>query len=168
MKRAIAFLLGFGLALLAGPVLAGDVTLSWTNPDRTFTMTDAGPYENPAGTKIYLEVADTSDPSAESIVLPAMKPGTYNFVAVSYDDQGVASPVSNPATKEVTEFVTTDTTVYYPIPQPNGVLMLEIGSVPLGTPCNPDLPVQQYYAVDRALVTWVGTAEPFLVVAQCG
>ena len=158
------------LAALMLPALvsAGDVTLSWDTADRKSTLTDAGPYSDHAGTKIYMLVAEVDNPNVESVVIPDQKPDTYTYVAVSYDDDGVHSPVTVETVKEVTEFVTTSATVFYPVAQPNGVLMLGIGTVPLGTPCNPNVEVNGNYAVDRALVDWAGTAEPLLVVAQCG
>ena len=165
MKRAILFLL---LLPLSG--WAGDVTLTWTNPTGTEECIPGGAYTNPGGTKLYHLIADIPDPtqSVTSHTLTGLKPGTYEYVSTAYDDAGVMSRVSSSATKDVTEFVTTATLVYYPVAQPNSVLMLGIGSVPLGTPCNPDIEVNGHYVIDRALVTWAGTAEPLLVVAQCG
>jgi hypothetical protein len=172
-KTKALVLFGIGLlicvlVLVSTCVRAEDTTLSWTNPTDTFEMTSAGPYTNPAGTKIYQLVAVVNDPTAESVVLPALPPGEYTYVAVSYDADGVSSPVSGEATKTVTSFVAVAGTVYYPIPQPNDVLMLPIGTVPVGTPCNPDLQVKGLFAVDTAAVIWAGTARPLMVVAECG
>lgn len=170
MKTIIALCL-----LIASPAFAGEVTLTWTNPDRTFTMTDAGPYTNPAGTKIYLEVADTADPNVETVVLPGMKPGTYKFVAVSYNDAGVASPVSGAAEKTITAFVTTDIVVKILAKIPGDFLLLGVGTIPLGTPCNTGVSVKDHYAVPFDNIVWSdparnnGTAElPLIVVARCG
>lgn len=163
------------LFLLAHPAYAGDVTLSWTNPIETFTLTPAGPYDNPAGTKIYLEVGNVADPTADSFVLPDMKPGTYKFVAVAYDDQGVSSPVSSEAEKVVTEFTTTNVMVKIVSKIPGGFLLLGVGTTPLGTPCDVTQVVNEHYAVPFDAILWsdparnAGTAPlPLLVVAQCG
>jgi hypothetical protein len=150
---------------------AEDVTLSWTNPDRTFTMNDAGPYTNPAGTKIYLMVESTSDPAATTLTLPDMKPGTYEFVAVSVDDQGVSSPVSSPATKTVTSFkAPAGSTVYQVVTISNGLWALPIGTLSADTECIVEQTVNGKYAVPQDNVTWSpgATARPPLVVADCG
>lgn len=188
MNRATTnwkFWLGLLIAMLGiGWVFdskADDITFTWTNPTETFTMTTAGPYTNPDGTKLYMEVADITDPNAESFVLPNMKPGTYRFVAVSYDDQGVSSPVSSATEKVVTEFVTTNIVVKIVtktqlVPgQPGTFLLLGVGTIPLGTPCILGTEVNDHYAVPFDDIVWSdpnrnnGTAElPLLVVAECG
>lgn len=172
MKKFIAALL---VALFVSPALAEDVTLTWTNPTDTFTMTAAGPYTNAAGSKIYMEVADTADPNSETAVLPNMKPGTYNFVAVSYDDQGVASPVSGESTKVVTEWVVANIVVKIVSKTPSGFLLLGVGTIPLGTACDLTQEVNGHYVVPQDTVIWsdparnAGTAPlPLVVVAQCG
>lgn len=163
------------LAFGTPPVHAGDVTLSWTNPDRTFTLVDAGAYTNPAGTKVYLEVADTDDPIATGITISDLEPGTYNFVVVAYSDTGIPSPVSGAATKEVTDFVVTGIVVKILVKIPGDFLLLGVGTVPLGTPCNTGIDVKGHYAVPFDDIVWsdparnAGTAElPLVVVAKCG
>ncbi len=155
------------LLMPVATAVADDIMLTWTNPDRTFTMTDAGAYTNPGGTKIYMEVADTADADIQSFVIPNMKPGTYKFVSVSYDDQGVASPVSNEAEKTVTSFVTIDPAVYIVAKIPGNFLLLVVGTVPLGTPCNPSVEVNGHYSVPSDQVTWTG-AHDVIAVAKCG
>ena len=152
------------------PVQAEEITLSWTNPTETFNMTPAGAYTNPGGTKIYLEVADLTDATATTITLPPYKPGTYRFVAVSYDDQGVASPVSSPAEKVVTSFrALAGSTVHQVVTINNGLWLIPIGTVAADTECIPDQQVNGMYAVPVASVTWNSgtTARPPLVVAAC-
>jgi hypothetical protein len=158
-------------ALLAILIFAEAVTLTWTNPDRTFTLADAGPYTNPAGTKIYLKVAETTDPNVTSIEVPNMKPGTYEFVAVSVDDQGVSSPTSNFATKEVTSFkALAGSTVYQIVTIKDGLWALPIGTLSVDTECIADQSVNGKYAVPQTNVQWAAgsTARPPLVVADCG
>lgn len=156
-------------------VLAEGVTISWSNPDRTFNMVDAGPYTNPAGTKIYLEVANIIDSAAETVVLPDMKPGMYRFVAVSYDDKGESSPVSSAAEKVVTEWAVTNIVVKIVSKVPGGFLLLGVGTVPLGTPCDVTEELKGHYAIPQDAVVWsdparnAGTSPlPLVVVAKCG
>ena len=165
MKRAIAFILGFGLALLVVPALAEDVTLTWSNPTEQESCVDAGP-TTIDGVNIWQLIA-TVDYPVEDFVIEDQLPGTYTYTATAFNASG-ESRNSGHTTKTVSEFVTIATTVYYPVPQPNSILPVDVGSVPLGTPCNPDLKVGDYYAVDRAAVSWVGNVQPLLVVAECG
>lgn len=156
------------LALLLLPlsVGAGDVALDWTNPTEQESCTNAGA-TTIDGVNIWRLVA-TLDYPANTWTDLNLKPGTYTYAATAFNADG-ESRNSGHTTKTVTSFVTVDSTeVFYPIPQNNGLLMLHIGDVPLGTPCNPDLEVNGHHAVDRALVTWTGTAQPLLVVAKCG
>ena len=173
--KTVVGLLLVGVFLAPQQAQAEDVTLSWVNPTNTFTLSLAGPYTNPAGTKVYMEVGDTLDPDATSLVLPELKPGTYKFVAVSYDDRGVASPISTEAEKVVTEFTVTDIVVKIVTTTPNGFLLLGVGTIPLGTPCDADQEVNDHYAVPQDEIVWsdparnAGTAPiPVLVVAKCG
>lgn len=155
---------------IAIPADAEDITLSWVNPTETFTMTTAGAYTNAAGTKIYMEVASLEDPEATGYVLPGMKPGTYNFVAVSYDTEGVASPVSNEAEKVVTSFkATAGTQVHQVVTIKDGFWLLPIGTVEADTECIVDQEINGMHAVPVEAVTWSpgSTARPPMVVAVC-
>jgi len=174
MKKFIAALFVAGFVLLAAPVNAGEVTLTWSNPTSEITLTEAGPYTNPGGTRVYQLVADIADP-AETVTLPDMLPGTYTYVAVAYSDTGEASPVSNEAVKIVADFVTTNIVVKIVSKMPSGFLLLGVGTIPLGTPCNVAEEIKGHYVVSQDTIIWSdparndGTAPlPLLVVAQCG
>lgn len=163
---------GIILLVLLFPLqsVAGDVTLTWTNPTGTEQCVAGPAYTNPGGTKLYQLVADIPDPtqSVTSYTLTGLKPGTYEYVSTSYDDTGVMSRVSGSATKDVTEFVTIAPNVYYIIAQPNFYAAVVVGTVPLGTVCNLEQTVNGKYAVDIDLVSWTGTSRPLAVVAECG
>lgn len=169
MRYNITYLLA-AILLLPTSVLGEDINLSWTNPTGTFTLADAGPYTNPAGTKIYMEVAEVADPNATSYVLADMKPGTYRFVAVSYDTEGVASPVSNEAEKVVTSFkAPAGATVHQIVTINNAIWLLPIGTVTADTECITEQSVNGMYAVPVDAITWSpgSTARPPIVVANC-
>lgn len=165
IPKTIAFLLGFWLVLLCAPVLAEDITLDWTNPTEQESCAPSGP-TTIDGVNIWLLVATTDFP-LETYTFDDIPPGEYTYTATAFNASG-ESRNSGHKTKTVTEFVTVEVDVYYPIAQPNSVLMLPIGTVPLGTACNPDININGRFPVDRALVDWAGTAEPLLVVAECG
>lgn len=158
------------LLLLPLVVVAGETTLTWTNPTDTESCSPAGAYTNPGGTKIFMEVADIPDPDQliSSHTLPGLLPGTYRYMAVSYTTDGVLSRTSGEAEKVITDFVTTGTTVFYVVQQPGTFVLLSVGSIPTGVPCDVTQEVNGKYAVPTDQVTWTGTVRPLVVVAECG
>jgi len=170
----------FWLMLVIVPVVAKaeTVTLSWTNPTETESCSNAGPLTNLAGTRIYQLVADIPDPALESYTIPGLLPDTYEYVATSYDEEGVNSRLSGTASKTVETFVVgTDTRVYSTIRSGGKFLLVAMGTVPAGTECDPtysvagDLPNQEglatAYVVPADNVTWSGTSQTQTPVAKC-
>jgi hypothetical protein len=157
-------------ALLGLLIFAETITLSWTNPTETITYTPAGPYTNPAGTRIWMLVADVNDPDATSFTLSSQPPGEYIFVATSYDDEGHESQVSGKATKTVSSFkALANSTVYQVVTIKNGFWTLPIGTLSADTECIVDHMVNGKYAVPQDNVVWAegSSARPPLVVADC-
>ncbi len=171
MKRAIGILVVLWAVLMAAPAWAGDTLLSWTNPTGT-EITSAGPaYTNPGGTKVYQLVVDIPDTtqSISSYLVEDQKPGTYEYVAVSYDDVGVASRVSGSATKVVTAFVSKGGPVYYVIqPVVGTFILLPVGTVLAGVACDVTQSVNGNYSVPLDQVTYTGSVRPLIVIAACG
>jgi hypothetical protein len=151
------------------PAKADDITLSWTNPTDTVVESPGPAYTNPGGTRIWQLVAEIPDPeqAITSYVIPGMKPGTYQYVATTYDDQGVESRVSGKAEKVVTDFGVVDERVYIVAKITGNFLLLVVGTAPLGTPCNPDIEVNGMNAIPIDEVTFTG-ARDVIVVAKCG
>lgn len=151
------------------PSKADNVSLSWTNPDMTEQCSPGTTYTNPGGTRIWQLVADIPDPeqAITSYVIPGMKPGTYQYVATTYDDQGVESRVSGKAEKVVTDFGVVDQRVYIVAKIPGNFLLLVVGTAPLGTPCNPNIEVNGMNAIPIDEVIFTG-ARDVIVVAKCG
>ena len=145
---------------------SGSTLLSWTNPvqneDGT-TLTDL------AGIKIWQLVGQTDNPDISSYVISGKKPGDYTYMATAYTtaDPPVESKISNQVTKTATGFSVTDTRAYIVAKTNNAFLLLVVGTVPLGTPCDPDTEVNGKNAVPVDQVTFTGV-EDILVVAQCG
>ena len=163
MRRIVLLLI-----LLASPVYAGDVSLSWTPPVRQQSCVDAGELTNLAGFRLYVMVADIADPVTDTITFPDLKAGEYRYVATAYTDAGVESNISNSTLETVDTFVVKEETAYYVIQQPGRFIMLPIGTVPLGTSCDQDQEINKHFAVPRDSVTYTGTARPYVVVAKCG
>lgn len=162
------YVIAIGLLLFCNQLHAENATLTWTPPVKQETCTDAGDLLDLAGFRIYKLIADIPDPNIVNLVVPNLKPGTHIFVATAYTDQDIESQTSGSTTKVTTLFVTLSTQVYYVIQQPDKFILLPIGTVPVGTDCDPVQSVNGFYGVPRDQVTWGGTAQPFSVVAECG
>lgn len=171
------------IGLLFPVAEAEDVTLSWTNPTGT-EITSPGPaYTNPGGTRIWQLIAEIPDPtqSIDTYTIPALKPGSYDFAATSYDDTGVESRITGKATKVVTDWTVIDTRARIVAKTTNSVILSVVGTVPLGTACDVNIEIRgpvfgddgitienrTFYAIDPTSVTYTGV-EDVLVVAECG
>nr|AFI78773.1 secreted protein [uncultured bacterium ws198A12] len=93
------------LTIDSGPV-AGSVTLSWAAPTRNedgTTLTDLAGYKLYWGTTSgsYPNSVTINDKDATTFVVDNLSPGTYEFVATSFNTSGVESRYSAPATKVV-------------------------------------------------------------------
>lgn len=169
-KNLMVLVLAFWLVLMLVPVVAkaGEVTLSWTNPTQQESCTNAGPLPDLAGTRIWMRVAEIDDPTAESVTLPALLPGTYQYVATSYDADGHESRVTQKAEKVIDTFkVGVDNTVYTTVKAEGKFLLIATGTVPEGTDCSTTQSVNGHYVVDPDLVAWSGTVSTFTPVAKC-
>jgi len=155
--------------MLFGAASADDITLNWTNPDQNEQCVDGGVYDNPGGTSIWQLIVDIPDPdqSITSYVIPDMKPGVYTYIATAYNDQQNRSRVSGSATKTVDIFSVIDERAYIVAKINGGFLLLVVGTVPLGTACNPTTEVNGMNAVPASQVTFTG-AQDVVVVAKCG
>lgn len=79
------------------------VTLSWTPPDQN---DDGSPLDDLAGFRLYwgttpggyTDSVSIDNPGITTYVIDNLPAGTYEFVATAYNDAGVESVVSDPAT----------------------------------------------------------------------
>jgi len=102
--QASASLAAFAITVEA--MSTGSVTLSWTPPTEN---TDGTALTDLAGYRIYWGSTSGSYPNSVTIdnpgvttyVVENLSPGTYEFVATSYNTSGVESDYSAPATKTV-------------------------------------------------------------------
>jgi hypothetical protein len=147
---------------------AGDISIDWTNPTNVESCTPAGLYDNPGGTRLWMLVADITDPAVATHMLTGWKPGDYVFTATSYDDTGTGSRISGVTTRTVTEFVTTGTVAYTILKLQDEFALQPVGTITLGVACDVNQSVNGKYGVSRDAVSWYGTVEPSVVVADCG
>lgn len=157
------------LAFCVKTVMAADVVLSWTNPTDTEQCTAGGPYDNPAGTRIWRLIADIPDPTADAFTLVGYKPGNYTFVATSYSTDGTGSRISGEADKTVTTFTAVaGAIVYQPVSITNGFWLLPVGTISADVECIVNQNVNGKHAVPTTSVSWSqGVVPKPLVVADC-
>ena len=162
------------LALLAS------ATLLWTAPT---TNEDGSPLTDLAGYRVYQgtgcdatypQVYDINDPTAVSYVVNNLADGTYCFVATAYDTAGNESVESNVASKTVvtapappTALTVANLTAFTVVKQEDRMVLVAVGTVPPDTACDSTQSVNGRFVVPRAAVTWGGSIEPLVVVADC-
>jgi len=103
-------------------------------------------------------------------------PVIYCFQANAVSPTHGASAWTNPVSKQMpppappsapSGLSVTAVTAYTFEKQPDRLAFLAVGTVTPGTQCDASQPVGPYFVVPRAAVTWYGTVQPPLVVAQC-
>jgi len=180
MKRFIPLiLLVFSMACWAG-----EAELTWTAPTQN---TDGTPLTDLAGFKIYLGTTqggpypvsvDIPDPLATTFTVPNLTEGTtYYFVSTAYNSAATVqeSDFSNEATKLIpfavpnppSMLTVVEMVAFYVVAQEDKYVLVAVGEVPNGTPCNPDETVNGHYVVPRDTVAWYGNVQPEAVVAKC-
>jgi len=130
-------------------------------------------------TRMYTQIVEfpETEPGAQrcQTVVPA-EPGSYFVAATALDAQGNESAYSNEVIKaEVrTEplppvIFLTSQVAYTVVKQPDRFVLVPIGTVPAGTPCDPNQSVNGYGVVPNSAVVWTSStgARPIVVVAQC-
>lgn len=171
------------LVFMAEWAHAGEAELTWTAPTQN---TDGSALTDLAGFKLYMGTTlggpypvsiDIADPAATTFTVPNLSEGTYYFVSTAYNS---ANPVqesdfSNEATKTILPLVpmppsmltVVNELVWDIVKQDNKYVFLGVGTVPMGTQCDPTQTVNGRYAVPNDAVIWFGNVRPPVVVADC-
>jgi hypothetical protein len=174
-----------GLLLASQTLWAGSATLSWTPPTEN---TDGSPLTDLAGYRVYWECGtltntwpsqlDIPDALVTSEVMSLPDATTCWFSVTAYNEPGLESDYSNVASKVMAASppnpptgLTTDaagpSAAFTFLVTQDFVALIEVGSVPAGTPCNGAIDVNGHYLVPRAAVTWLGSVRPEAVFALC-
>jgi hypothetical protein len=105
-------------------------------------------------------------------------PGDYFIAMTAIDDDGNESAYSNEVLKNEPVpdpgplppvILAQEETVYTVVKQPDRFVLIPIGTVPAGTPCDPNQSVNGLGVVPNVAVVWApgSTVRPIVVVAQC-
>jgi hypothetical protein len=171
------------LVFMAEWAHAGEAELTWTAPTQN---TDGSPLTDLAGFKLYMGTTlggpypvsiDIADPAATTFTVPNLSEGTYYFVSTAYNSAvpSQESDFSNEATKTILPLVpmppgmltVVNELVWDIVKQNNKYVFLGVGTVPMGTQCDPTQTVNGRYAVPNDAVIWFGNVRPPVVVADC-
>lgn len=171
------------LAVLPLPVLAADVTVSWTNPTTRVDGSPIGAGELATTTLYYGLCGDT--PAALDVPQPAtsvditgLAYGEYCFTATVTDVYGLESQLSAQVTKTLNPtnppnpptLLTVEQVAYEIKVKGNGDIMLgrAIGTVPLGTECSDAFQLGDYYQIPLDAVSVdKPKLQSNLIVARC-
>lgn len=163
-----ALLLFSLLAMFATRAYAGELPVTWVAPTKNC---DGTPLTNLAGYKLrWGQTIETiADPAATSRTITALAPGNWWVSIAAYNAAGEESQFVS-ASKVVTaaEFRTISADVFTIVKRTDRLVLLKVGTAPIGTQCIADQTVNGHYAVPRSAVTWSGLVRPDIVVAQCG
>lgn len=186
----------FGATLVLLLVLAYAAYSQTTTPDSSLTVAWLPPttYVDgtviPSGTAITYNLYGALKGAPKTAVLTgfvglssiqAVTPGNWCYAITSV----VASVESSPTTEicsimtapsppapsapgqPTVNSVTIATTVYMEVQVANGFSFLPIGTVPLGTPCDPSQRVNDFSVVPASAVTWTGKIQRQAALAAC-
>lgn len=172
------------LLLISSAASAGSALLTCTAPTENedgSTLTDLAGFKFYYGVApgTYTDVFSVDSPDVCGATIESLTEGlTYYFVATAFNEGGVESVYSNEAIKTIGYIAPSPPTmlvaeleVFSSIKRLNRYVLLKIGTVPVGTSCDPTQSVNGHNVVDLALVDWdddsPGAIRPVVVVAKC-
>lgn len=147
---------------------AAETRLTWEPPT---TYCDGTPLDGIASYRIlwgpHNEVVP--DGTVKEYRVFGLTPGNWWFSVAAVDTHGTEGIFAT-AYRAVKpeEFVAAATTAYTLVKKRDGLIMLPVGTVPLGTVCLAAHNANGYYVVPRASVTFTGNVKPEVVFATCG
>lgn len=163
---AIAAMIALGKSPI-GVAFGGEAELTWTAPTQ---RCDGSALTNLAGYSLtYGQARSELALTPLSVTVRGLAPGKWWFSLAAVDADGKRSEfVTVEKTITPEQFVTTGTDVYTFVKATDRVLLLKVGTVPLGVQCDATTSVNGKYAVPVARVTWSGSTRPVVVVGDCG
>lgn len=177
------------------PAVPGRAVLSWTRPTQN---TDDSPLADLAGYRIvygrtvgvWHETVDVPKPAVTTYTLDGLASGTWYFAIRAFTSSGTESALSNVVSKLVSSEASrtvsaTRSVVIDKQPQPpvlsvadptafrlslhnDGMALVRVGTVPLGTPCDPNQHALDVHLVERSAVQLSsGVPRPNVALARC-
>lgn len=183
-RNGIFFSIFCALILATSSAAAQTCTalLNWTPPTEN---TDGTPLTDLAGFRIYYgdspddlmqNMTAIDNPAIVEHLVEQLTDGqTWYFTVTAFNAGGLESDYSNIASKDCiaspsppTDLVAdTDARAYTLLQSTNRLALVEVGSVPAGTPCDGAQSINGRYLVPRDTVQWLGSVQPVVVVADC-
>jgi len=190
MKHLLCLLL-----LLPQLALATVVTVNWT-PALKFTDGTTESASDIGSSTVQYGTCSTTTPLSVATIAgtfmaqgglnhaqsPDLPPGTYCFQVITNSlTQGSSDPsnavkdviAANPGAPALTstgnQLVTTGTAVYLATQVPDGWAFTQVGTVPVGTPCDPTQGVNTMNVVPQKNITvaWQTAVQPLSILALC-
>lgn len=159
---------------------AGSATLTWTAPtenENGSTLTDLAGFRVLYGQSpsALTQSAQLTNPGLRSYVIEGLPAGKWYFAMTALAGSGPTareSQQTNVVSKDVVDDppsgpVVTDPLVYQVSGVTDHFQLAPVGTIPLGTACDPTQTVNGRMAVPRADVAWYGNVRPRVVVAVC-
>lgn len=187
--KPLRLTLAVAALIFVAPAYAGEARLDWQNPTQNVDSTFIPPTGEGrlVGNRVQWSICTTNGNfgtlvgehvSTEPIqwyTVQNLNVGTWCFRVSASTTYG-ESAWSNVASKVIapvlpappTGLTVAATTVYTVVKREDRFVMLPVGTVPADTQCDTTQSVNGHYVVPRAAVTWSGSVQPDVVVAQCG
>jgi hypothetical protein len=145
---------------------SAETTITWTPPTQ---RCDGTALTNLAGYSLTYGQRRAELPLTPlSYNVTGLTPGDWWFSLAAVDAAGERSEfVTVNKTVQPAEFVTLATPAYSVAKSTNRLILIQVGTVPLGTLCDATQSVNGHYAVPYTAVTWSGSTRPKLVMAKC-
>lgn len=187
--KPLKTLLAIALLAIAGPAIAGEAALSWTQPTTNVdgSAIPASGTGRLVGNRVEWGTCSTANvfgtvigqqawtTPRTSYTVTGLAPATYcfrAFASTTYGESGPSAVASKtilpPMPNPPGNIMVADLQVYTVIKTKDRFVLLPVGTVPAATPCDPAQSVNGMNAVPRDAVQWTGTVQDDVVVARCG
>lgn len=147
---------------------ATDIHLTCSPPTQN---TDGSALTNLAGFNLYEPPLLVQNSPRCDFVQTVTTAGTHQYYVTAVNSASVESAPSNSVSATVAAppppFVTVSTVAYTVTNGNDRLIFLIVGSVPLGTLCDPTQAANGFNVVPRASVTFDGPTKPTTVLARC-
>jgi hypothetical protein len=145
---------------------AGTADLTWVAPTKNCDGSNIGPLAK--YTLLYGKQTVDLPLTPLAFTVNDLTPGRWWFSLSVVNTAGVRSEFTT-AWKDIpaSEFVVASPDVFALVKRVDRIVLSKVGTVPLGTVCNPNETVNGKYVVPKAAVSWSSLVRADVVVATC-